>query len=180
MKEFLKYFYNFKFLYLLFGGLFCFLVSTTFEVIFIPTIEMPGDWCQKWQETKIGYRTQEECIELNSRVDELKYRHNQKMEKRHTYLISGLFIGSALLTFLIMLFSPGTFIEHRINFENYSGALAVAVFYGVIIGFLLPVVFEASLPSPERWLPEEFYEIRKARIEWVLKEITAEVEQAGK
>ena len=78
MKEFLKSFYNFKFLYLLLGGVFCFLVSTTFEVIFIPAIEMPGDWCQKWQETKIGYRTQKECIEFNSRVDELKYRHNQK------------------------------------------------------------------------------------------------------
>ena len=100
------------------------------------------------------------------------------MQKRRTHLTAGLFIGSAILTFLIMLLSPGTFIEHRINFENYSGAVAVAVFYGVIIGFLLPVVFEALLPSPEKWLPEEFYEIRKARIEWVLREITAEAEQA--
>lgn len=178
MKEFLKYIYNFKLLYLLFGGLLCFLISTAFDVIFIPTLEMPGGWCQKWQETKIGYRTQKECIAFNSRVDELKYRHNQKMEKRHTHLTSGLFIGSVILTFFIMLLSPGTFIDHRINFENYSGAIAVAVFYGVIIGFLLPVVFEALLPSPEKWLPEEFYEIRKARIEWVLKEITAEAEPA--
>lgn len=179
MKEFLTYFYNFKFLYLLFGGLFCFLVSITFDVIFIPTIKMPGDWCQKWQETKIGYRTQQECTDFKSRLDELKFRHNQKMEKRHTHLTSGLFIGSAILTFLIMLLSPGTFIDHKINFENYSGAIAVAVFYGVIIGFLLPVVLEALLPSPEKWLPEEFYEIRKARIEWVLKELTAEAAQAA-
>jgi hypothetical protein len=49
--------------------------------------------------------------------------------------------------------------------------VAVAVFYGVIIGFLLPVLFEALLPSPEEWLPNELYEIKQARIEWVLKEI---------
>ena len=174
MKEFLKYFVNFKLLYLLFGGLFFFLISITFDVIFIPTIDMPGDWCQKWQESKIGYRAQEECVEFRSRVDELKYRHNQKMEMRRTAKTSGLFMGAVVLTFLIMLLSPGTFVEHKITFENYSGAVAVAVFYGVIIGFLLPVLFEVLLPPPEDWLPGEFYEIRKARIEWVLKEITAE------
>ena len=177
MKEFLKNLADFKFLYLLFGGFFCFLISVTFDVIFIPRIDMTGDWCKKWQETKIGYRTQEECVEFSSRLDELKYRHNQKMEGRRTGKTSGLFIGAVALTFLIMLLSPGTFLEHKINFENYSGAVAVAVFYGVIIGFLLPVVFEALLPSPEKWLPDEFYEIRKARIEWVLKEISAEAEQ---
>jgi hypothetical protein len=107
-------------------------------------------------------------------VDELKYRHNQKMEMRRTAKTSGLFMGAVVLTFLIMLLSPGTFVEHKITFENYSGAVAVAVFYGVIIGFLLPVLFEVLLPPPEEWLPGEFYEIRKARIEWVLKEITAE------
>lgn len=173
MKEFLKYILNFRFLYLIFAGLFCFLISITFDVIFIPTIDMPDNWCQKWHEIKTGYRTQEECLEFTTRPDELKYRHNQKMEKRHTGKTSGLFIGAAVLTFLIMLLSPGAFVEHKITFENYTGAFAVAVFYGVIIGFLLPVVFEAVLPSPEEWLPGEFYEIRKARIEWVLKEITA-------
>jgi hypothetical protein len=35
----------------------------------------------------------------------------------------------------------------------------------------LPVLFEALLPSPEEWLPNELYEIKQARIEWVLKEI---------
>jgi len=32
-------------------------------------------------------------------------------------------------------------------------------------------LFEALLPSPQEWLPDEFYEIKQARIEWVLKEI---------
>ena len=173
MKEFLKYFLNFRFLYLLSGGLFCFLISITFDVIFIPTIDMPGDWCQKWQESKIGYRARKECVEFNSWANELKYSHNQKMKERQAGKTYGIFIGATALTFLIMLLSPGTFIEHKITFENYSGALAVAFFYGVIIGFLLPVVYEALLPPPVEWLPAEFYEIRKARIEWVLKEIMA-------
>ena len=40
----MQYFANFKFLYLLFGSLFCFLISITFDVMFIPTIEMPGEF----------------------------------------------------------------------------------------------------------------------------------------
>jgi hypothetical protein len=174
MKEFLIYFVNFRFLYLLFGGLFFYLTSVTFNLIFIPMLDMPEHWCKKWNERKIGYQVQEECVEFSSEVNELKYRHNQKMEERLTGKVHGIFLFATLLTFLIMLISPGTFVELKITFENYSGAIAIAVFYGVIIGFLLPVVFEALLPPPEEWLPGEFYEIKKARIEWVLKEITAQ------
>jgi hypothetical protein len=157
MKELLSYFVSFRFLYLLFAGLFFFLVSITFNLIFIPMLEMPEGWCKKWQEKKIGYQTQDECVEFSAEVAELKYRHNQKMQKRLTGKMSGIFISGTLLTFLIMLLSPGKFVEHKITFENYSGAVAIAVFYGVIIGFLLPVVFEVLLPSAETWLPEEFY-----------------------
>jgi hypothetical protein len=171
MKELLGYFYSFRLLYLVFAGLFFFLVSITFNLIFIPIIDMPGNWCKKWDDRKIGFQTQDECVEFNTAMDELKYHHNHKMEKRLTAKVHGLFIFATLLTFLIMLLSPGRLVEHKITFENYSGAVAVAVFYGVIIGFLLPVLFEALLPSPEEWLPNELYEIKQARIEWVLKEI---------
>ena len=41
----------------------------------------------------------------------------------------------------------------KTHFANKSPFLA-ATFY---IDFLLPVVFEALLPSPEKWLPGEFY-----------------------
>ena len=171
MKEFLEYFYSFRLLYLIFAGLFFFLVSITFNLIFIPMLDMPENWCKKWDERKIGFQTQDECVEFSAEVDELKFRHNQKMEKRLTAKVHGLFISATLLTFLIMLLSPGKIVEHKITFENYTGAVAIAVFYGVIIGFLLPVLFETLLPSPREWLPDEFYEIKQARIEWVLKEI---------
>jgi len=141
--------------------------------MFVPMLDMPGQWCQKWHQSKIGQRTQDECIEFSSRENELKYHHNQKMEERLTGKMYGLFISAVLLTFAIMLLSPGKIVDHRINFENYSGAVAIAVFYGIIIGILLPVVFEALLPASEDWLPAEFYEIRQARIEWVLKNIAA-------
>ena len=70
-----------------------------------------------------------------------------------------------------MLLNPYSFFDQKITFENYSGAMAAAIFYGVIIGFLLPTVFQALLPSPAEWLPREFYEIQKARTELILKEI---------
>ena len=77
-------------------------------------------------------------------MDELKYHHNQKMEKRLTAKVHGLFIFATLLTFLIMLLSPGRLVEHKITFENYSGAVAVAVFCPI---------WEAGRPlSPSRGL----------------------------
>jgi hypothetical protein len=171
MKEFLSYFYSFRLLYLVFAGLFLFLVSITFDPIFIPTLDMTGDWCEKWDEQKIGYQTMNACIVFKTELDELKYRHNRKMEKRQTTKMHGLFIFATLLTFVIMLLSPGKFIDYKITLKNYTGAIAIAVFYGVIIGFLLPVALEAMLPPSKAWLPNEFYEIKQARIEYVLKEI---------
>ncbi|MEJ2728349.1 MAG: hypothetical protein P8185_07555 [Deltaproteobacteria bacterium] len=47
---------------------------------------------------------------------------------------------------------------------------------GVILGFMMPLIFEAILPSPVEWLPEEFLEIRRARIELILNEIVEKVQ----
>ena len=171
MKEFLTYFYSFRLLYLVFAGLLFFLVSVTFDFIFIPMLDMPGDWCKKWDEQRLGYQTVDDCVEFKTELDELKYHHNQKMEKRQTTKVQGLFLSAALLTFLMMLLSPGKFIETKITLKNYTGAVAIAIFYGVIIGFLLPIALEAMLPAPDEWLPDEFFEIKQARIEWVLKRI---------
>jgi len=54
--------------------------------------------------------------------------------------------------------------------KNYTGAVAIAVYYGVVIGFLLPVALEGMLPPAKEWLPNELFEIKQARVEWILKE----------
>jgi hypothetical protein len=38
------------------------------------------------------------------------------------------------------------------------------------------LIFEAILPSSAEWLPEEFLEIRRARIELILNEIAEKVQ----
>ena len=171
MQALLKYVVNFRLLYVLFTGLFFYLVSITFDLIFIPMLDMPDQWCEKWVERKIRYKSQKQCVEFTNKVEELKYRHNKKMEKRYSHKMFGIFLFATLLTSLIMLLSPYSFFDQKITFENYSGAMAAAIFYGVIIGFLLPAVLQALLPSPAGWLPDEFYEIQKARTELILKEI---------
>jgi hypothetical protein len=93
------------------------------------------------------------------------------MEKRKANKMLFLFLIASMLTFSIMLLSPHTFIDQKITLENYTGAMTTAIFYGVIIGFLLPTVFQALLPAPAEWLPNEFFEIQKARTELILKEI---------
>ena len=173
MREFLKLFVSFRFLYVLFGGLFFYLVSITFDFIFIPMLDMPEDFCEEWVERKIRYKTHRECVEFTDEVLKLKYRHNQKMEERTSNKMLAIFLLASLLTFSIMLLSPPALIEQKVTFENYTGAMAIAIFYGVIIGFLLPTIFQALLPAPAEWLPSEFLEIQQARTELILKEILA-------
>jgi hypothetical protein len=172
MPEFLKNFVSFRLLYVLIGGLFFYLVSITFDLIFIPRLEMPQAWCEKWVERKVGYKTQKECVKFSDKLQELKYRHNQKMEERFTNKMFAIFLCATISTFLIMLLNPYKFFDQKITFETYTGSIAVAVFYGVIIGFLLPVAFQALLPPPSEWLPNEFFEIQKARTELILRQIS--------
>ena len=172
MPEFLKNLLSFRLLYILLGGLFFYLVSIMFDLIFIPRLEMTQPWCDKWIERKIGYRTQRECVQFPDKLQELKYRHNQKMEERFTHKMLGIFLFASIFTFFMMLLNPYKFFDQQITLETYTGAIAVAVFYGVIIGFLMPVVLQALMPSPSEWLPDEFFEIRKARTELILRQIS--------
>ncbi len=173
MPEFLRYFFSFRLLYVLFTGLLFYLVSITFDLIFVPMLDMPEHFCEKWVERKVRYKTHEECVEFSDEVQKLKYRHNKKMEDRIANKMLAIFFIATLLTFSIMLLNPHTFIDQKVTFENYTGAMAIAIFYGIITGFLLPTVFQALLPAPAEWLPNEFFEIQKARTELILKEIMA-------
>ena len=170
MQAFLKFFFNFRLLYVLFGGIFFYLVSITFDMIFIPMLEVQENGCEKWIERKIGYRSQKQCVEFTDTLQELKYRHNQKMEERFTRKMFGIFFLASILTFLIMLLSPLQFFDRQITFENYTFAMATAIFYGVIIGFLVPTMLQALLPPAAEWMPNEFFEIQKARTELILKQ----------
>jgi hypothetical protein len=171
MQALLKNIFNFRLLYVLFGGIFFYLVSISFDMIFIPTLEVQENGCVKWTERKIGYRSQKQCVEFMDKLQELKYRHNEKMEERFTRKMFGIFFLASILTFLIMLLSPLKFFDRQITFENYTLAMAAAIFYGVIIGFLMPTMLQALMPPSAEWMPNEFYEIQKARIELILKQI---------
>ncbi|CAB1063708.1 hypothetical protein D1BOALGB6SA_8492 [Olavius sp. associated proteobacterium Delta 1] len=171
MPAFLKYIVNFRLLYLCCAGIFFFLLSSTFDLIFIPRLDMPDHWCDKWAERRIGFKVVEECVQFTDKIQKLKYQHNKRMEERYSHKMLGIFLAAALLTFSIMLLSPYKFFDRKITFENYTGAVAAAVFYGAIIGFLIPAALQALSPSPAEWLPGEFYEIQRARTELILKEI---------
>lgn len=79
MPEILKDFMSFRFLYVMVAGFFFYLVSITFDTIFIPRLEMSQGWCEEWEERKVRYRSQNECVKFMDRFQELVYRHNQKI-----------------------------------------------------------------------------------------------------
>jgi len=66
MQAFLKTFFNFRLLYVLFGGIVFYLVSISFDMIFIPMLEVQASGCIKWTEIKVGYRSHKRCVEFTA------------------------------------------------------------------------------------------------------------------
>ena len=171
MNPLLTYLLSFRLLYILIGGFVFYLISVLIDPIFIPVLPLPEDFCQKWVETRSGYQRRTECVEFRSKPDELTYRHNRKMENRQAHKMMGLFIAASAITFSLLLFNPRRLLGSEVTIENYQGAVATAVFFGLIIVFLAPTAFLILLPPPDTWLPRELLEIRNARVEFILKEI---------
>jgi hypothetical protein len=44
---------------------------------------------------------------------------------------------------------------------------------------MMPIIYQALLPAPPDWLPQEFMEIRRARTELILNEIAERVHLAS-
>jgi hypothetical protein len=153
------------------GGFFFYLLSVIIDPVFIPILNMPQFQCNKWVEKRIGYQTEKICVEFVNQHDELKYNHNRRMEKRRHYKMISLFLAASALTFFLILLNPTLFFGEAVAIESNSGAIAIAVFYGIILGFIMPTTYQLLLPPPMEWLPKEFLEIRHARTELILKEI---------
>ena len=171
MNTFLKYLISFKVLYLIFGGLFFYMISAFIDVIFIPTLEMPGNYCKEWVEKKLMYGSDKKCVKFKGKIEELKYLHNQRMAKRSSRKMFALFPFATIVTYLLMLFNPTVFFDKKISFKDSSGVLSAAIYYGVILGFIMPIIYHELLPPAIEWFPKEFLEIRQARIELILREI---------
>ena len=73
MHPLIKYLLSFRLLYIVGGGFFFYLPSVFIDPVFIPTLQMRENWCQKWIETRSGYQKQKECVEFDTPLDELKY-----------------------------------------------------------------------------------------------------------
>ena len=80
-------------------------------------------------------------------------------------------MAASVVTLLLMVLNPSPFFGPGVKIEVYTGAIATAVFYGIILGFILPVFYEFVLPPAAEWLPAEFEEIRTARIDLILKKM---------
>jgi hypothetical protein len=170
MNPIIKNLINFRLLYILVGGCFFYLSSATFDAIFIPTLEFEDGWCKEWTEIKFMYRSKKRCVNFKNKVEEFKYRHNQKMDKRESHKTFLMFLVATLVTFSLMMLKPSLFFGKNTALNNYTGAMATAVYYGTILGFIIPIIFQQLLPPSTQWFPDDFQEIRQARIEYLLKE----------
>ena len=176
----MKYLLSFRFLYIIIGGFLIYLLGAAIDLIFIPSLDMRDGWCNKWAEKKVIYRRIRECTDFRNEIDELKFKHNKNMEKRNSYKMFSFFFSASLVTYWLMWLNPAKFFDKKTAFEHNTGVMATAVYYGVFLGFLMPIIFQEMLPSPLEWFPNEFIEIRQARVDRLMgtiNEITRVIPQ---
>ena len=174
-----KHLQLFLLLYILIGGFFFYLMSVTVDTIFVPTIEQPEGFCQEWSERAFRWHRAQDCIKFKNTLEELKYKHNKRMETRSDRKVLFLFLLATGVTYLLMVLRPTLFFEKG-NYLSYTtGIIATAILMGVVLGFMMPIIYQALLPAPSDWLPQEFMEIRRARIELILNEIVERVQLAS-
>ena len=166
--------------YMLIGGFSFYLLSITIDTIFVPTVEQGEEFCEDWTEIAFKWQRARECIKFKNHLEELKYQHNKRMEKRSSRKVLFLFLLASCLTYLLMALRPTLFFQKGDYLSYTTGIIATAVLMGVVIGFMMPIIFQALLPQPSEWLPEEFLEIRRARIALILNEIAEKIQLASR
>jgi len=90
-----------------------------------------------------------------------------------------LFLLASGFTYLLMTLRPTLFFQKGDYLSYTTGIIATAGLIGVALGFMMSIIFQALLPPPQEWLPEEFLEIRRARIESILNEIAEKIQLAS-
>ncbi len=165
--------------YMLIGGFFFYLMGITIDTIFVPNIEQPEGFCAEWSERAFRWHRAQDCVKFKSNLEELKYKHNKRMEKRSAQKVLFLFLLATGVTYLLMVLRPTLFFE-KSNYLSYTtGIIATAILMGVVLGFMMPIIYQALLPVPSEWLPQEFMEIRRARTELILNEIAERIQLAS-
>ena len=171
-----KHLQLFLLFYLLIGGVFFYLLGETIDTIFVPTIEQPDGFCEEWTERAFRWYRAQDCIKFKNGIEELKYKHNKRMEKRSSRKVLFLFLLAAGITYLLMVLRPTLFFDRGDYLGYTTGMIATAVLLGVVVGFMIPIICQALLPPPADWFPEEFMEIRQARVELILNEIGEKIQ----
>jgi hypothetical protein len=171
-----KHLQLFLLFYLLIGGFSFYLLGATIDTIFVPTIDQPDGFCEDWTERDFRWYRAQDCIKYKNRTEELKYKHNKRMEKRSSQKVLLLFLLASGVTYLLMVLRPTLFFDTGDYLSYTTGMIATSVLLGVVIGLMMPIIYQALLPPPTEWLPEEFMEIRRARVELILNEITERIQ----
>ena len=175
-----KHIQLFLLFYMLIGGFSFFLFSVTIDTIFVPTVEQPEGFCEEWTERAFRWHRAQDCVKFKSHLEELKYKHNKRMERRISRKALILFLVASGLTYLLMALRPTLFFQKGDYLSYTTGIIATAVLMGAVLGFMMPIIFQALLPPPAEWLPQEFLEIRRARVELILTEIAEKIELASR
>ena len=175
-----KHIQIFLLFYMLVGGFSFYLLSITIDTIFVPTVEQPEGFCEDWTERVLRWYRVQDCVKFKSDLEELKYKHNKRMERRSSQKVLVLFLLASGFTYLLMALRPTLFFQKGDYLSYTTGVMAAAVLIGVVLGFMMPIIFQALLPPPAEWLPQEFLEIRRARIELILTEIAEKIQLASR
>ena len=132
-----KHLRSFLFLYLIIGGLAFYLLSVAIDSAFIYKVEMSPGWCVESMDVEGEFGFHKECIRFKNKIEELKYLHNQTIEKRISKRLYAMFALASIVTLLLMLLAPSRFFDNGNEFIHHKAEVIVsAIFYGFLISIL--------------------------------------------
>jgi len=167
-----KHLRSFLFLYLVICGLAFYLLGVFIESVFIYKLKMSPGWCVEPTAVEGEYGYHEECIRFKNKIEELKYNHNQTMQKRISIKLYVMFALASIVTLLLMLLAPSHFFDNGNEFIHRKVEVIFSgMFYGFLISIVIPLICIEVFPPPIEWLPNEIISIRQARAEFALQEI---------
>ncbi len=96
----------------------------------------PG-WCVESMDVEGEFGFHKECIRFKNKIEELKYLHNQTIEKRISKRLYAMFALASIVTLLLMLLAPSRFFDNGNEFIHHKAEVIVsAIFYGFLISIL--------------------------------------------
>ena len=153
-------------------GLLAYFASALWSAIFIVSVPMDQDAITFAEEIGTTEQKAEYHLDFKNWLEKLKYEHNVRMRNRNRYWVYGLLIAGGLIGWFVFYIVPKWRQTLDIK-QDPTGIAAGGAILGVLVVFIIPMVFSWVLPAPAKWFPKEITDIAMTRQKDALSQLEA-------